>query len=64
MLLYDKDFGTRIANEKKNLKGRQPKEGYSSKNKQLFSCSLLQQLLNKEMFDIGATRKPKIKTDF
>jgi hypothetical protein len=48
-----KDFRTRIANEKKNLKGKRPREGYFSKNKQLFSCSLLQQLLNEEIFNIG-----------
>lgn len=44
---------------KKNLKGTRPREGYFSKNKQLFSCSLLQQLLNKEMFDLGATLNPR-----
>jgi hypothetical protein len=42
-----KKFRTRIAIFFFKLKGKRPREGYFSKNKQLFSCSLLQQLLNK-----------------
>ncbi len=59
MLLYVKRFQNKDCKWEKILKGKRPREGYFSKNKQLFSCSLLQQLLNKEMFDLGATHNPR-----